>query len=121
MAKAARARKARVLLYVEWPRRGIDETEFTMNVYRGIAKVADVEIVPVAYAWNEVLRKLPTAPLYSSDGNHATPAGSFVAAAATYLKIAGPDRNPTYRPGGIPASLAQAALEAARGARKSSL
>jgi hypothetical protein len=57
LAKTAKAHGARVLLYVEWPRRGIDETEYTMNVYRGIAKAANVEIVPVCYAWNAVLAR----------------------------------------------------------------
>jgi len=114
MAKAARARKARVILYAEWPRRGIDETEYTLNVYKGIAKAADAEIVPVAYAWNEVRAKLPAVNLWSPDGNHAQPTGSFVAACAVYVRLAGTTRTPSYRPSAVDASFAQVALKAAR-------
>jgi hypothetical protein len=114
MAQAARRRKARVLLYVEWPRRGIDETEYTMNVYRGIAKASGAEIVPVCYAWNLVHRKAPQAELWTPDGNHATPAGSYVAASCVYFHIAGTRGTPTYRPRGIEAAFAQLALAASR-------
>jgi hypothetical protein len=98
MATAAKTKGARVLLYVEWPRRGIDETNYTMNVYRGIAKEADTEIIPVCYAWNSVLAKSPKAPMYSDDGNHALVTGSFLAACCVYFQLAGTDRMPSWRP-----------------------
>lgn len=114
MAKAAKAKKARVLLYVEWPRRGIDETNYTMNVYRGIAKAADSEIVPVCYAWNSVLAKAPAAPLWAPDGNHAQVPGSFLAAACVYFHIAGVDRTPTWHPDRMDSNLAGLCLSEAR-------
>lgn len=114
MAKAAKAKGARVLLYVEWPRRGIDETNYTMNVYRGIANAADSELVPVCYAWNSVLAKAPDAPLWSADGNHAQVPGSFLAACCVYFHVAGTDRTPTWKPDRVDAGLASLCLSEAR-------
>ncbi len=121
LAKLARLKKARVLLYVEWPRRGIDETEYTMNVYRGIARAADCEIVPVCYAWNAVLGKSPSPNLWQADGNRATPDGSFVAAACVYFHIAGVDRVPSWRPGGMDRRFCDLALGEARRVERKTL
>lgn len=118
MAKAAKSKGARVMLYVEWPRRGWQETAYTMNVYRGIAREADTEIIPVCYAWNSLLAKAPDAPLWSKDGNHAQVPGSFLAACCTYFQIAGVDRTPTWRPAGVDKSLADLCLKEARALEK---
>lgn len=114
MAKAAKARGSRVLLVVEWPRRGIDETEYTLNVYRGIQKRSGAELVPVCTAWNSVATRVDPAQLWSPDGNHAQPGGSFIAASCLYFQIAGVDRTPTYVPRGVPASLAARVLAESR-------
>ena len=114
LAKAAKRQGSRVILYVEWPRRGEDETEYTLDVYRRIAKASGAEILPVAYAWNHVLRTQPNAPLWVADGNHATPEGSFIAAACVYFRIAGTSRAPIYRPTVVSAAFANRALTAAR-------
>lgn len=114
MAQAAKAQGARVLLYVEWPRRGIDETEFTMNVYKGIAKSTGAEIVPVCYSWNLVRRDAPSIDLYNPDGNHALVAGSYVAAATTYFHIAGTKATPKWWPNTLSAQVAQICLAESR-------
>ncbi len=115
LARSARARRARVLLYVEWPRRGIAETEYTMNVYRGIAREAKSEIVPVCYAWNSVLSKNPKLDLWQPDGNHATPLGSYVAACSVYFRIAGVASISKFIPVGVDPKLAAlASAEAMR-------
>lgn len=115
LAKAAKAGKARVLLYVEWPRRGIDETEFTMKVYEGLARDAgSCEIIPVCYAWNAVHARSPSTELWSGDGNHAVTNGSFIAAACTYYQIAGRDQTPTFIPEGVDPSFATLALDQAK-------
>ena len=112
LAKAAKANGARVLLYAEWPRRGIDETEYTLGIYRGIAKSAAVEIVPVGRAWDAVRKGDPRTELWQPDGNHATKSGSFVAAGAVYWRLA--DGQPTYRPAGVEPGFAARALKQAR-------
>jgi hypothetical protein len=115
LAQVAKAKKARVLLYVEWPRRGIDETEFTMNVYKGLARDAGgCEIIPVCYVWNAVHAKSPSTGIWSADGNHATSNGSYIAAACTYYQIAGRNRTPTFVPNGVDPSFASFALAEAK-------
>jgi hypothetical protein len=114
MAKAAKRGGARVLLYVEWPRRGVDETEYTMNVYRGIAKAADTEITPVCYAWNSVLSKSPNAPMWQPDGNHAMITGSYLAACCVYFQLVGTDHTPTWRPQGVDKGLGDLCMSEAR-------
>jgi hypothetical protein len=118
MAKAAKAHGSRVLLYVEWPRRGIDETEYTINVYRGIAKAAGSELLPVCYAWNAVHAKLPHFELWMPDGNHASAGGSFIAAACVYFRISGVGRTPTFKPHSVGGSFAQVALKQCRDLEK---
>ena len=114
MAQAAKRLGKRVILYVEWPRRRIDETEYTMNVYRGIAKVTGAELLPVCYVWNKVHDRLPSVELWQPDGNHATNSGSLIAAYALYFKLAGPERSPTFLPRDIDPSFAKTALAIAK-------
>ena len=118
MAKAAKAQGARVMLYVEWPRRGIEETAYTMNVYRGIAKAANTEIIPVCYAWNSVVRKSPNAPMYTVDGNHALITGSYLAACCVYFHLAGTDKTPTWRPKNVDKAVGDLCLSEARALEK---
>lgn len=80
LAKLAKASGARTLIFAEWPRKGVKETEFILNVYREIADPAKVEIVPVGKAWDAYLAKRPNAALWDADGNHASPTGSVLAA-----------------------------------------
>lgn len=114
MAKAAKARGAKVLLYVEWPRRGVDETEFTMNVYKGIAKATGAEIVPVCYAWILLHNESPNIPLWNPDGNHALVAGSYLAAATVYFHIAGTKGSPKWWPSTLSPQVAQTCLAESR-------
>ena len=114
MARLAKSKHARVLLYVEWPRKGIDETQYTMNVYRGMAKASGAEIVPVCFAWNAVHGESPKSELWMPDGNHATVLGSFVAATSVFVRIGGTEKSPTYRPTGVDAAFAKLVLEQCR-------
>lgn len=97
LAKAARNAGARVVLFSEWPRQGVDETEFIENVYRGIAKESGAEIAPVGRVWDKVLRQAPKLQLWS-DGNHANGKGAFLAAHVLYRWISKDDHaQPTFR------------------------
>lgn len=80
LAKLAKASGALTLLFAEWPRKGVKETEFILNVYREIGDAAKVEVVPTGRAWDAYLAKRPDAALWQGDGNHATPMGSMLAA-----------------------------------------
>ncbi|MCB8932369.1 MAG: hypothetical protein M9921_09025 [Fimbriimonadaceae bacterium] len=118
MAKAARTKGSRTLLYVEWPRRGVDETAFTLGVYRGIAQASGAELLPVCDAWNAVLAAEPKFELWSPDGNHALPLGSYLAACCVYFRLAGVQRTPAYVPAGLDAQKARTVLERCRAQEK---
>lgn len=97
LAKEARDAGIRVVLFSEWPRQGVDETAFIENVYRGIARESGAEIAPVGRVWDKVLRQAPKLQLWS-DGNHATPKGSFLAAQVLYRWITKDGKSqPTFR------------------------
>jgi len=113
------ARKAgsRVLYFVEWPRRGWDESEFQMNVYRPIRNaVPGSELVPVCYAWDAILKKSPNLDLWNVDGNHASPLGTYLAANVFYYYLAGMSRNPSWSLAGIDSRTNTMAHSAARDA-----
>lgn len=114
MATGAKERGSRTLLYVEWARKGIDETEYTLNVYRGIAKASGAELLPVGSAWQAVHAKSPGFALWAEDGNHAKPLGSYLAACCVYFRIAGVKGTPTYVPAGLVKAEAQSVLEQCR-------
>ena len=97
LAKAARDAGVRVVLFSEWSRQGVAESEFIENVYRGIARESGAEIAPVGRIWDKVLRQAPKLTLWS-DGNHASPKGAFLAAQVLYRWITKNDEaQSTYR------------------------
>ena len=79
LAKLAKEYEARVLLFAEWSRAGIDETPYTLGVYGAIAKAARAEIVPVCKAFDQARKKDPSLALLSSDGIHANQVGAYLA------------------------------------------
>jgi hypothetical protein len=80
LAKLAQDKGIKTLLYAEWPRRGWDETEFILDVYRKIAKGSGATIVPVGKAWERARSTDSKLDLWAPDGNHATLQGSYLAA-----------------------------------------
>lgn len=98
-AKLAERGGARVILFAEWPRKGWDETDYILGIYRDIAKQSGAQIAPVCKAWDAVLAKQPNLPMWSKDGNHAAPLGSYLAALTLYYTIAGAGApQPSFRP-----------------------
>lgn len=87
LAKAGRQAGAKVFLFSEWPRKGIDETSYIEGIYRKIAEASGAKIIPVGRVWDAVLREQKGSVLWAQDGNHASPLGSRVAAYAIYRAI----------------------------------
>lgn len=102
LAKLAKKNGAQALLFAEWPRKGWKETDYILSQYQMIAKPSGARIVPICVAWDAVLRKHSADVFWSSDGNHAQPAGSFIAAAciATWLADSN-SKLPAYNMPGI--------------------
>lgn len=116
LVKAAKASGARTLLFAEWPRKGVKETDFILNVYREIADAAKVEIVPVGKAWDAYLAKRPSGALWAADGNHASPMGSMLAAYSIACWIRKSDQGlPKMRVPGVAEADVPSVIEAASG------
>lgn len=84
-ANLALSRKSKVLLCAEWPRRGWDESENQLGVYREIQAAAKgATIVPICEVWDASRASLGGTDLWAADGNHANIKGSFLSACAIY-------------------------------------
>lgn len=103
MANLALSKKAKVFLCAEWPRRGWDESEYQLGVYREIQSAAKGSvIIPICKVWDSSRAKLGGIDLWNVDGNHANLKGSFLSAATIYRYLTeNPAGNPTWRPSGV--------------------
>lgn len=81
LVRLAREQGAVPVLYAEWARRDVDETTIILDTYRRIAEAEPACLPPVPEAFDLALEQDPRLVLHGADGNHATPAGSFLAAA----------------------------------------
>lgn len=91
-ANEARRSNTAPALYMVWPTR--DQSRgfaLVSQSYRNAAVAANAEIFPAGEAWEDVLLADPAIPLYSSDGLHATPTGSFLAAMVIARGLVGLD------------------------------
>jgi hypothetical protein len=79
---------ARTVLHLGWARKDLGNplelqprwTQATLEIAREIG----AGVVPVGLAWTQSLSSFPELILYSPDGNHATLAGSYLAACAYF-------------------------------------
>jgi hypothetical protein len=77
---AIRAAGARTALYLTWSRRDAPQTQAKLDeAVEAIAAERAATIVPVGRAWHAALRAYPEIALYTDDGSHPTPAGSYLA------------------------------------------
>jgi hypothetical protein len=80
-AALAREAGAEVILFETWARLDEPETEETRAaVYRRIAEAVGATVAPVGTAWSLVLARRSEPRLHAADGQHASPAGSRLAA-----------------------------------------
>ncbi len=90
LAKVAKDHGAKVYFFSEWARKGIDwERKWTEDIYAGMAKEADVGLIPVGRAWDAALAKQPDLPLHDFDGNHESETGAFLTASVIAGMITG--------------------------------
>jgi hypothetical protein len=82
---------ARTVLHLNWARKDLGNplelqprwTQATLEIAREIG----AGVVPVGLAWTQSLSSFPELNLYSSDGNHATLAGSYLAACTYFAAL----------------------------------
>jgi hypothetical protein len=100
-AKEIRAVGARPAIYMVWPSssRTSDFDEVSQS-YRMAARQVDGLLFPVGEAWRAAWKRDSKLALYSKDGLHPTPAGSYLAALVMYGQLYGKS------PVGLPGTLA---------------
>ena len=89
-AKEIRKAGATPVLYMVWP--SSDRREDFRGVsdsYRQAAREVDGILCPVGDAWQKARKRDPSLELYSADGLHPTPAGSYLAALVIYTQLYG--------------------------------
>ena len=79
------------ILFAEWPRRGIDETQIILDAYRAITLREPACLPPIPETFDHALAHDPRLRLRASDGNHSTAAGAFLASLILYATISGAD------------------------------
>jgi hypothetical protein len=96
LARMARAAGAIPILFPEWPRRDIAETQRIYDLHVSIARREPACVAPIGQAWDLALARHPGLVLHAPDGNHSAPAGAFLAALmiATTMTGTPPDALP---------------------------
>lgn len=87
LIRLSRGQGAQPLLFPEWPRRGIAETDRIWALHSGIAAAEPACVAPIPQAWDLALQRHPGLALHASDGNHALPAGAHLAALMLYATL----------------------------------
>lgn len=76
------------ILYMVWSNRGKKKDQPALtNANVELAKYMNGRVAPAGEVWQSVLRRRPAPELYREDGNHATPTGSYLAAASIFYAI----------------------------------
>jgi len=119
LIRKARRAGALPVLFPEWPRRGIAETQRIYALHVGIARAEPACVAPIGQAWDLAAQRLPNLALHAADGNHALTAGSYLAALMLYATVTGasplnlPDVDNGVEPA-VQAQLRQVAADAAQ-------
>jgi len=91
------------VLFPEWPRRGIDESQRIYDLHVSIARDTPACVAPIPQAFDRAVARYPDIDLYAADGNHSSPAGAFLAALVIANTMTGysPTQLPAFAQFGI--------------------
>lgn len=89
LVRETRAVKALPVLFPEWPRLGVPETQTIYALHVSIARQQSACVAPVGQAWDLAQARMPALALHASDGNHSNPAGAYLSALMLYATISG--------------------------------
>ena len=89
LVRLSRQAGALPVLFPEWPRVGIAETQLIYNTYVSIAMKEPSCVPPIPQAFDLARARFPAITLHASDGNHSAPAGAFLASLILYATITG--------------------------------
>jgi hypothetical protein len=96
LIRMASAEDAVPILFPEWPRKGIDESQRIFALHASIAAKTPACVAPIPQAFDIAAMRAPDLVLHAEDGNHSSPAGAFLAALviATTMTSFPPDKLP---------------------------
>jgi hypothetical protein len=77
------------VMFPEWPRRGINETQRIFDLHVSIARLQPACVPPIPQAFDLAAARYPLLVLHDADGNHSAPAGAYLAAAVLYATLTG--------------------------------
>jgi len=82
------------ILFPEWPRLGIDESQRIYALHVSIAQKQAACVAPIPQAFDLAKVRTPDIVLHAADGNHSSPAGAFLASLviANTITLFPPDR-----------------------------
>ena len=89
LIRMTRTALALPVLFPEWPRQGIAETQRIYQLHTGIAQREPACVPAIGQAWDLALARHPGLQLHDPDGNHANEAGAQLAALMLYASITG--------------------------------
>jgi hypothetical protein len=87
--RMTRERKMVPVMFPEWPRRDIKETDTIYDIHVGIARQQAACVAPIGQAWDLAALRAPSIGLHSADGNHSAAPGAFLAALMLYATVTG--------------------------------
>jgi hypothetical protein len=89
LIRISREQHAVPVMFPEWPRKDIDETQRIYDLHVSIAQAEPACVAPIPQAFDLALARNPALTLHAADGNHSAPAGAFLAALVLYATITG--------------------------------
>jgi len=89
LVRMSRQQGALPVMFPEWPRLNVDETQRIYDLHVSIAQAEPACVAPIGQAWDLALSRHPSLTLHASDGNHSEPAGAFLTALVLYATITG--------------------------------
>ncbi len=99
-ATAVRERGATPIFYLTWARKAAPQDQAALTwFYVDAAKATHAKVSPVGLAWQAVREQDPAIALFTPDGSHPAPAGTYLAACTFVAALF--DRDPT----GLPATV----------------
>ena len=105
LIEMSRTAAAVPILFPEWPRRDVAETQRIYDLHVSIAQREPACVAPIGQAWDLALARHPGVVLHDADGNHSAAPGAFLAAVVIASTITGtpPDAFPFVSAAGVDA------------------
>lgn len=91
------------VLYMIWAHRDNKKLQPTITeCYAKASETLNAPVAPAGEIWHRMLRGNKSLEFYREDGNHATPLGSYLAAACIFYAVTGRERPIKLAEGGEP-------------------